>query len=352
LRCFSSGLVLALASLGCSSAGDEPGSCSAHGEGALEVRRDSIVGGADDADYLALTPDEREAIVAISLGSADVPHCSGALLGGSLVLTAWHCVGDASPAALLVGSPRAGYWPVAAVHANEQADLALLFLVDALPGRPLRLAPAVGDTWRGRRVALAGYGLNDRSAAQRLLFATTEVTAIDATYLTTSGFGAAGACLGDSGGPLLGRADDGSVVVLGILSDGSVSCELEDRYRRVDSVAGWLRESVAALPEDESCGALTLAGRCFDGRAVWCDQDGVRRSQSCTPAKPCGWDSALEGYRCVNPELDCAGADAFGACLGGGVRRCAAELDEYLPCSACQRCGFDPRTGNAGCYPN
>jgi hypothetical protein len=335
--------------LACSSAGEEPNSCSADGEGPVEVRRDAIIGGELHADYLALSDDERRAIVAI-VADDEGPHCSGAQISPTVVLTAQHCIRGAPLASILVGSPELGYWPVLETAADEAADIALLFLEDPLPGAPLGVADAPAEPWLGRRATLAGYGLNDSSASRQLLFATEEVTAVSDTHLTTSGFGRSGACLGDSGGPLLGRAELGRVVVLGILTSGSASCEQEDRFRRADSFTAFIRDHVGALPDDDGCGALTFEGRCFDEQAVWCE-DGVRRAELCAGARACGWDAAAEGYRCVDPKLGCTGADAFGACVDAGARRCAPDAHEYSKCTPCQRCGFDPRTGRAACYP-
>jgi secreted trypsin-like serine protease len=51
--------------------------------------------------------------------------------------------------------------------------------------------------------------------------------------------GKTGACVGDSGGPLLGKTMDGRIEVLGLLEAGSASCTGEDFYTRLDRLKSW-----------------------------------------------------------------------------------------------------------------
>jgi secreted trypsin-like serine protease len=57
-----------------------------------------------------------------------------------------------------------------------------------------------------------------------------------------------GTCHGDSGGPALGFRADGTPVQIGITSLGPANCDshLPDLYTRVDLVAGWVEQWIAA----------------------------------------------------------------------------------------------------------
>lgn len=154
--------------------------------------------------------------------------------------------------------------------------------------------------------------------------------------LFVEGLAGSGACIGDSGAPLLWR-DRGALVVGGILSTGDDSCRGVDQYVRVDVCADWLeslspeRLADPALPID--CRALG-SGRCFDGTATYCDGDRVV-SESCTQG--CSWDPRAGGFRCVGADEDAwEGVGERGRCDGGEFELCVDGRVEREGCS-CQR---------------
>jgi hypothetical protein len=275
------------------------------------------------------------------------------------VLTARHCAGPDSDSTYVFATPFPDAsivaYRVRAIERHPVLDAALL-TVERTSGPELgamvpSLGMDVGELWLGRRATAAGYGIDEHDAFDGLLFATQRVVEVTPDFVAVAGDGSSGACVGDSGGPLLARSNAGEISLLGILSTGSASCRGKDSFVRIDRLVPWLTERTERAPAPKpSCGELSFEGRCFDGRAVWCD-GGALVSDPCSASSPCGWSQDVGAYRCVDPELHCAGADRFGACSNGHVRRCGRDVNEDFDCGACERCGFDSLTGLARCVP-
>lgn len=181
--------------------------------------------------------------------------CSGAAIAPELVLTAAHCLmgGGAVRVVSLdtrfrershpvIGVlPHPSFVPGTTPRTQPGTDLAVLRLASPLPAdiEPLSLGSGL---WQGETVTMAGYGLsseNNKRTARRLR----ETPLVNAGNYTTSNTvkvavdtqalgetPGAGACRGDSGGPVL-RGSAASRDLVGIVSWSSGP--LNSRVRRI-----------------------------------------------------------------------------------------------------------------------
>jgi hypothetical protein len=229
--------------------------------------------------------------------------------------------------------------------ADATADGGLSGLVPVAVAGAGNPSPSTGDV-----IEIAGYGTTEDRTVRSLRLLAEPITAVDATSITVSGFGASGACEGDSGGPLLVRAKDGSAAVLGVLSEGSPTCVGDDTYTRLDSIHDWIESITGPNPSvSRDCGSITEEGRCFYGSAVWCSGAALV-AELCSAGKWCGWDRGEWGFRCVEPFADpCGGVDSVGACRSGEALSCAGGILRRQPCTPCDTCRIDGKSGNPMC---
>jgi hypothetical protein len=197
---------------------------------------------------------ERDLAVVALLSATDQAQeklCSGVLISPGLVLTAKHCALQNERINVLFG--RSLERSIAEVRIDRfirdpDRDLAIGVLDPSglpsiTPIAPLLSAvPAVGD-----EVTLAGFGLTEDDVIGQLRFAQEQVSAVDDETITVDGMGESGACIGDSGGPLIvDDPDSNKLRVVGILTVGSPSCSDLDLYQRLGPVSDLIQDAIDA----------------------------------------------------------------------------------------------------------
>ncbi|MCO5092545.1 trypsin-like serine protease [Bosea sp. (in: a-proteobacteria)] len=233
----------------------------------------AVVGGVDSRDASGA----RASTVRVETSRGEL--CSGAVIAPEIVLTAAHCLMGggtisvvsldtrfrARRQAVVAVLPHPSFVPGTTPRTQPGTDLALLLLAKPLPRdiEPLTLG---GGLWQGETVTMAGFGLsleNNKGTARRLR----ETELVNAGNYTTQntvkvavdveGRGetpGAGACRGDSGGPVL-RGPARSRDLVGIVSWSSGPLKTQARricggFTAITPIGdhrGWITEASARL---------------------------------------------------------------------------------------------------------
>jgi hypothetical protein len=239
------------------------------------------------------------------------------------------------------------------------ADITLLQLEeDATLARPgVEPIPVMNTplpaSFVGRQVEASGYGQSESSGYGTRRFVDLEVDEIDDPFLTLYGQEEKGVCYGDSGGPVLGLVDDGTVRVLADTSHiyGGAECRSYSNHVRTDVYIEWIEERTGPTVVDGApCGELDAVGRCFHGNPLFCGADGTLESQRCESGQTCGWDVRAGGFRCITGPDPCEGYDAVGGCDGQVAVWCIGGAVHRRDCGACeQTCLMDEDAGGFYC---
>src|SRR5690606_21493216 len=200
----------------------------------------------------ALIPPAVQAAVAV-IGISPEPDmpfdalCSGTLIAPDILLTAAHCtaplenltVGFASSIDAI--QPACNTVTVEEVVEHPTWDVAIFKLrPTALEVQPLPLAAA--SLTPGTAVVLGGFGLDEQSEFGARRFAASRVLRHEEELTFVGVPEDIGACLGDSGGPML-WSEGGQWHLAGALTTGEASCVGIDAYVASSSILPWLRAS-------------------------------------------------------------------------------------------------------------
>ncbi len=155
--------------------------------------------------------------------------CSGSVISSTAVLTAAHCLADATSISINFGSREIqaasfSYSPDYDPNRLDSIDVGVIIAPSAI-GQPIVPILSSRDANVGETVVIAGYGQSGlASAGDTLRAGTVTVSKVGPVFLETgAGISGSGACPGDSGGPALVSVN-GVWAVAGITSTLSGPC--------------------------------------------------------------------------------------------------------------------------------
>jgi hypothetical protein len=195
--------------------------------------------------------------------------------------------------------------------------------------------PLSGLGFLNQQVQNVGYGCTDSNcnAANSIRWwAVEEVIAITSFDFLIDGYGVAGVCFGDSGGPTLWTMSGGEVRVMGTLSWGDPDCGNQDHFANVANDCDFIEYF---LP---SCGGVTEVGSCAGNVATYCDGSALVEVDCSVSERLCGADGS-GNMRCLDP---CMGETAEGRCdANNNVIWCENGRIKVRNCTPCsQQCGW------------
>ncbi|MEM9072408.1 MAG: trypsin-like serine protease [Myxococcota bacterium] len=289
--------------------------------------------GTEEPTALPITPAQ-----VLAIGSWG--GCTGTFVTEDWVLTAAHCrirAGATFRVGVDPSRPNVTF-TAQEVRNHPTQDMTLVRMDAALSTRFPMAAPIpvnveeLTTARTGEIFEAAGYGRQeDGSSGEREFTAEPFVGFDRGEFLVIDGEGERGVCFGDSGGPVMLVASDGTVRVAGDLSFGDPSCVGRDRYSRTDIAVEWIEGFTGPTVADGTCGTLDESGQCFATTAIWCEGDELQQER----CETCGWDATAGGFRCISGADPCEGLDGDGACDGAVARWCEDGVVRTRNCEAC-----------------
>ncbi|MEL6473964.1 MAG: trypsin-like serine protease [Pseudomonadota bacterium] len=213
-----------------------------------------------------------------SSGGVSSGHCGATRIAENWFITAAHCIDEdydelrlvtgtetlSSPLAVPVSGTRAVcHAAYSGASGNYRNDIALIRVepdtIETITQVPIaaygatqkRLSPVTYPV-----AGMAGWGLTgfDQGLSNDLLAAELTITNAGPATINVASRNGAGPCIGDSGGPLYVAEEDGSKVVVGVLSvveqnqstGGFCEGEYGGRYTNLQGYTDWISDVISA----------------------------------------------------------------------------------------------------------